>query len=128
MIARARRIAHALGTSYQQPDWHELEARMQAFASESVMTAMQASSNSHMTALAAYKSCDATASRVPPGDAATAQAVKIRQALDEAKDALDKARIAAEKADDAVIEKIRTELQGSGKPLGDWKPVEELNV
>jgi hypothetical protein len=117
----ARRITHALATSYQQPDWHKLEARMQAFASEPVMTAMQASSNAHMNALAVYKSSDATTSRVLPavGSEATAtQAVKMRQALDTA-------RMAADKADDAIIEQIRAELQGRGKPLGDWQPLSE---
>lgn len=35
--------------------------------------------------------------------------------------AADQARKAAETADDAVVELIRTELQGKGQPLGDWQ-------
>ena len=54
-----------------------------------------------------------------------APAVEARQALDGAKDALDAARMAAEKADDAVVEAIRAELQGRGKPLGEWQPFPE---
>jgi hypothetical protein len=50
-----RRVAQRLLATYQQPDWHKLEARMQAFASEPVTTAMQASSTAHMKALAAHK-------------------------------------------------------------------------
>jgi len=33
--------------------------------------------------------------------------------------------MAAEKADDAVVEAIRAELQGRGKPLGEWQPFPE---
>ena len=100
----SRQIAHALLATYQQPDWHKLEARMQAFASEPVITAMQVSSTAHMKALAAHKSWDATSRRILPvadSEGAAAETVEDRQALDRAKDALDTARTAAEKADDA---------------------------
>ena len=36
-----------------------------------------------------------------------------------------KAGRAAETADDAVVELIRTELQGKGQPLGDWQAFAE---
>lgn len=38
----------------------------------------------------------------------------------EARRAADAARQAADDADDAVTEQIRRELNGKGKPLGDW--------
>ena len=101
---------------------------MQAFASEPVTTAMQASSTAHMKALAAHKSWDAMARRVLPAadsEGTAAPAVEARQAQDGAKDAIDAARMAAEKADDAVVEAIRAELQGRGKPLGAWQPFPE---
>lgn len=58
---------------------------MQAFASEPVTTAMQASSTAHMKALAAHKSWDAMARRVLPAadsEGTAAPAVEAAQALD----------------------------------------------
>jgi hypothetical protein len=91
--------------SYKPPDWHELEARLQAFASEPVMTAMQASSTAHRQTMDVFHSWEVrdTGSVVSGED--------VGRALK-----------AAEAADDAVVELIRTELQGRGRPLGDWQP------
>jgi hypothetical protein len=96
--------------SYKPPDWHELEARMQAFASEPVMTAMQASSTAHRQTMDVFLSWEVrdTGSVVSGED--------VGRALK-----------AAEAADDAVVELIRTELQGRGRPLGDWQPTTPFN-
>jgi hypothetical protein len=48
----ARRRAEEYLANHQEPGWSELEARLQAFASEPVFTAMQASSTKHGDALA----------------------------------------------------------------------------
>jgi hypothetical protein len=123
-----RRIAEGLLSSYQQPDWHKLEACMQAFASEPVVTLMQASSNAHMDAMAAYYSWNGVIIVVGRGNSASAKAVEAQQAAEKLKDALDTAQITAEKADDAVVEAIRIELQGRGKPLGDWQPINQMDA
>jgi hypothetical protein len=77
---------------------------MQTFASQPVMTQMQASSNAHMKAMAAYN------------EVASMQAVEARPPLEGAEDALATAPMAVKNADDAVVEAIRIELQGNGKP------------
>jgi hypothetical protein len=88
---------------YQQSDWHMLEGRLLAFASEPVITAVQASSAAHRDAIEAFMSWQAAG------------------ASSETRKAVDKTRKAAEAADDAIVEQIRTELQGRGQPLGDWQ-------
>ena len=82
------------------------EDRLQAFAAEPVVTAVQNSSTASERAIAAYQ-----AWRAAGGSSQT------RGAVDEALEA-------AETADDDVIELIRTGLQGRGKgrPLPDWQP------
>lgn len=89
----------------QEFDWHGLDARLQAFASEPVYTAVQVSSTASERAMIAFR------------------AWRAAGASSETSRAVDEAREAAEAADDDVIETIRTELQGRGKPLGDWQPL-----
>jgi hypothetical protein len=72
---------------------------MLAFASQRVIEAAQASSTAHMRAIGASKS----------------------RLDDAAEDRAEAARKAADDADDALIELIRTELQGSGPPIADWQ-------
>lgn len=88
-------------------DWHGLEARLQAFAAEPVVTAMQISSTASERAMIAHRA------RIAAGDGS------------EARKAVAEALRAADAADDDVIELIRTGLQGrgKGKPLADWQPI-----
>lgn len=85
--------------NYTQPDFHQPEGRQLAFASQPVITAVQASSTADMYAMSASRS------RLDDAAADRAQA----------------ARKAANDADDAVVELIRAELQGEGAPIGDWQ-------
>lgn len=111
---QTRRRGQAILATYKPPDWPGLEARLQAFASEPVITATQASSTAHRDAINAFRSWRAYENEVslemtpPPVFKAAVMAA------DEA----------AEAADDAVVELIRTELQGKGRPLGDWQAFE----
>ena len=92
-------------------DWPGLEARLQAFASEPVFSAVQASSTAHRDAIRAFESWRALA--IMPGGSPESAAVQ-------------EARKAAEAADDAVVELIRAELQGSrGRQLGSWETFPE---
>ena len=50
-----RQAAQRLLATYQQPDWHKLEARLQAFASEPVTTAMQGQAARRLGALGAWQ-------------------------------------------------------------------------
>jgi hypothetical protein len=85
--------------NYTQPDFHQLEGRLLAFASQPVITAVQASSTAHMYSMSA------------------------RQSMldDAAKDRAQETRKAADDADDALVELIRAELQGEGPPIDDWQ-------
>ena len=85
--------------NYAQPDFHQLEGRQMAFASHPVITAVQVSSTAHMYAMSASKS----------------------RLDDEAADRAQAARKAADDTDDALVELIRTELQGRGAPIDDWQ-------
>lgn len=51
-----RQRGEAILATYKPPDWSGLEARLQAFASEPVITATQASSTAHRDAINAFKS------------------------------------------------------------------------
>jgi hypothetical protein len=99
-------VLAARGDGGEEPDWHSLEARLQAFASESVFTAVQDSS----TAAGAFH-------RVASG-----RGVFESATLPPSATALVTARKVADDADDEVIERIRAELQGKGRPLRDWQP------
>jgi hypothetical protein len=88
-----------------------MEARLLAFASEPVFGAVQASSTAHREAIKAFESWQALA----------AQAGTSSESIEAATTTAEGARKAAEAADDAVVELIRTELQGRGRPLGDWQ-------
>jgi hypothetical protein len=88
-----------------------LDARLVSFGSELVFTSVQASSTAHRDAVAAYDSWRA----------ALVTLGVSRSGLEVARRAADAARKAADDADDAVVEQIRRELQGRGKPLSDWE-------
>jgi hypothetical protein len=94
----------------QEFDWHGLEARLQAFASKRVMTAVQASSTASERAVIAFRAWDTQ-------DRQRGMFLNspVRRAAEETQQA-------AEAADDAVIEAIRSEMQGRGEPLDDWQP------
>jgi len=97
------RVVSIRRANNESPNWHDLEARLHAFASESVFTAVQASS----TAAGDFHRAAEVAQETPAP-------------LDTALKATEAARQAADDADDEVVERIRTELQGRGRPLGDW--------
>lgn len=114
---------------YETPDWVGLEARMQAFASEPVFTAMQASSSAALEFDRAASSWRQSLGRsVPPvpmdtGDILGATVLhEAVTATNQARETTEKARKVAEDADDKLIERMRTALQGRGKPVGDWQP------
>jgi hypothetical protein len=109
MDHRLRTGMQALASKYQM-DADGLEARLQAFGSGPVFSAVQASSTAHRDAVAAYDSWRAAA----VGPEAS------RTGLEKARRVADAARKAADDADDAVTEQIRLELHTKGKPLGDW--------
>jgi hypothetical protein len=115
------RVQEYLAT-HEQPDWPELEARLQAFASEPVFTAVQASSTAHREAMIRFNFWRVLA-RPDTGDEAHKAEVATYLATGRAK--AEKIWKAAEAADDAVVEQIRTELQGRGRPLGDWQAFPE---
>lgn len=110
MDHRLRTGMQALAIKYQM-DAAGLEARLQAFGSEPVFSAVQASSTAHRDAVAAYDAWRAEAS-APEAS---------RNGMEKARRAADAARKAADDADDAVTEQIRREMGGKGKPLGDWE-------
>ena len=98
-------LVQAYLSRYQEPDWLGLEARLQAFGSEQVFRAMQASATAHRHAEYAIRAWKKV------GENEDYQAAG-RAAIKEVN--------AAVAADDVVIELIRTELQGRGGPMGDW--------
>ena len=110
MDHRLRAGMQALAGKYQM-DAAGLEARLQAFGSERVFSAVQTSSTADRDAVAAY---DSWRTAVGALGASPKDQEKARRAADAA-------RKAADEADDAVIEQIRRELHGNGKPLGDWE-------
>lgn len=105
-------------SAYKPPDWHLLEARLVAFATESVVTAMQASSTAHERAMDARHAAS-QALRQSRNDAGYFTADDIWTAANAAAEAAAKT---AEAADGAVIELIRRGLQGQSRPLSDWQP------
>jgi hypothetical protein len=111
MDQRLRAGMQALASKYEM-DAAGLEARLQAFGSEPVFSAVQASSTADRDAVDAYDTWR-TAVAAPgttPGN------------LEKARRAADVARKAADDADDAVVEQVRRELGGVGdKPLGNWE-------
>ena len=88
------------------PNWSQIEARLQAFASEPVFTAVKATSAAHFGVVVKHDFFREHA-----------DGVNRRSLMKDADEAL----IAAEGADAAAIELIRAELQGRGqRPLGDY--------
>lgn len=112
---QVRQGAQEYLATYQQPDWSALEARLLAFASEPVFSAVQASSTAHRKAIDAFKSWRELAARQSPSG----------EGIEVANTAAETARQSAENADDVVVELIRAELQGRGRPLGDWQAFPE---
>jgi hypothetical protein len=110
--ARQRTQAYLAG---QEQDWPGLEARLQAFASEPVFGAVQASSTVHRDAIKSFGTWRAMA--VAPGSTDEHREAVATQ--------VGEARKAADAADDAVVELIRAELQGRGRPLADWQTFPE---
>jgi hypothetical protein len=111
MDHRLRAGMQALTSKYEV-DAAGLEARLQAFGSGQVFSAVQASSTADRDAVAAYDSWRAAVAA--PGTSA--------KDLEKARTAADAARKAADDADDAVIEQIRRELHDNvDKPLGNWE-------
>jgi hypothetical protein len=119
-----RKNAEAYLAAHEQPDWSELEARLQAFASAPVFTAVQASSTAHSAAMGILKIRRLLATLDTSDEDDNAETAK--DAVAAAADA-EKKWQAAEAADDAVVELIRTELQGRSLPLGDWRPAVPAN-
>jgi hypothetical protein len=106
-----RQLALAYLTTHKSPDWPALEARLQAFASQPVFTAIQASSTAHREAISGFRRFTG----LLPDPAGKEQLRRTGPLVGEA------GRMVADDADDAVVELIRTELQGRGHPLGDWQ-------
>jgi hypothetical protein len=100
----------ALASKYEM-DAAGLEARLQAFGSGLMFSAVQACSTADRVAVAAYDSWRAAVAA--PGTSP--------EDLEKARRTADVARKAADDADDAVVEQIRRELdRNAGKPLGNW--------
>jgi len=118
---RDRRAERYLAVGHP-PDWHNLEARLLAFASEPVTTAVQASATAHERTIGAYRAWhQAIARRTSDLLKAKRQGTAVPGPVDPALEAaVVRARKAAEDADDALLELIRKELQGKGPPLEDW--------
>jgi hypothetical protein len=96
----------------RKPDWNELEARLQAFASEPVFTAMQESNMAESYVVDRFKMWQDADAMVMAWR--TEQNLQIREVNF---NSLWKASMTAEHATNHVIEVIRTELQGGGPPL-----------
>jgi len=113
--------------AYTPPDWYALGSRLLAFASEPVVTAVQVSSTAHEVAMRAQQSWQALDSMPHTGSEASltqlAAAVAAAHTVGAALGAADSALGAAGRADNAAVELIRTEMQGRGQPLPDWRPV-----
>jgi len=100
--------------AHQEFDWHRLEARLQAFATKRVFTAVLASSRASDRAMIAFRAWQAEAKK---GEI-------FSEANLDARIAADTALEAAEAADDEVVEVIRADLlEGRGESLDDWQPV-----
>jgi hypothetical protein len=122
---QSRRYYEAWIAAYVAPDWHLLDARMLAFGTEPVFTALQVGSTAHEHATAALRKWraapgidlaqTAALGRPPPGPTAANSSLY---------EAADKARKAADDLDDETVELIRKELQGEGRPLGQWQPLQ----
>lgn len=92
-----------------------LEARLIAFASPEVVTAMQKSSTAHRDAMAF--AADQAALRAQEASGEPISDDQVSQLLQWTMST--GARKEADKADDAVIDVIRTDLHGHGQPLTD---------
>jgi len=92
--------------SYQEPDWHELQARLQAFASERVFKAVQASVDADEYVYDRFGILQRMA--MPGSD---------RQMVETLRTSLWNARGVADGLDRAVIGSIRAELQDKNWPL-----------
>jgi hypothetical protein len=110
---KTRQRAEAYLARYKEPDGFELEARLIAFASPEVVAAMQKSSTAHTEALntfaaeqAAQRAQQARGEQVP--DDQVSRLLQSTMSIG--------ARQEADKADDAVIGLIRTDLHGHSQP------------
>jgi len=115
---QTKKHEEAFLAEYKQPDFFELEARLIAFASPEVVTAMQKSSTAHLDAMDAFASEQIAvlaqkASGEPVGDDQISRLLQSTMSTG--------AREEADKADDTVIELIRKDLHGRGQPLDDWQ-------
>lgn len=63
---KIRKNAQEYLATHKQPDWSELEARLQAFASEPIFMAVQASSTAHGIALSTRRLRLLLAAASPP--------------------------------------------------------------
>lgn len=133
--------------AYQEPDWIALNARLYAFASRPVVEATKASQMAEERLSSAFEPWKAGTKLSKPrtgSETSTAAdetykeetrkaieervkaAKEVLRDVEEAEKAaraaahLEEAVKAAETADNALIELIRTELQGKGHPLADW--------
>lgn len=112
-----RQHAEAYLARYTEPDAFELEARLIAFASPEVVTTMQKSSTAHRDAVDAF-AADRAALRAHEDNGDPVPDDQVSQLLQWTMST--GARQEADKADDAVIELIRTDLHGRGQPLPGW--------
>jgi hypothetical protein len=98
--------------SYKAADWHELEARLQAFASDAVFMATLASVEMDQHAIMRFEiwqTMDNVAMAQPSESG--------REMLNDVHTSLAEARVDAHEADRAVIELIRAALQELPQPV-----------
>lgn len=114
---QTRQRAEAMLATFQPPDWYALEARSLAFSSEPVVTATQRSSTAELDCQVAVRSWQDLVAAAAPADEISMAAAAVAAA-----------RQAAEDADDALVEAIRDELIGKGRPVADWQPVPSASV
>lgn len=113
----ARQYAEAYLAEYKPTDWFGLEARLIAFASPEVVTAMQKSSTAHVDAVNAFAAEQAALrAQEASGDPVSGDHVsRLMQSTMSSG-----ARQEADNADSAVTELIRKDMHGHGQPLTDW--------
>jgi hypothetical protein len=107
-----QREQDALGR-YKEPDWQELEACLQAFASEFVFKAVRASVEADEDLTEGFKLLR-TADMQSPDP-------QKRRSAEVARKAFWKVREASDMADRIAIESIRAELQGASQPPAPWR-------
>lgn len=89
--------------SFHEPEWHLLEARLQAFGTAEAFAAAQKLSTANIEASDAW-----TAWRTGPSEAGRTAAFDAIKAADD--------------ASDEFVEHVRNELIGKSAPLADWQP------